>query len=99
MQRTQEDIIIEHVKIVTTGIIETFKPNNSYSNWKNTPQGLDLIKTNKTNFYLGVNMWLNITQNQLLGSENNEILEILKNQFSWINNILEIKKIINYQEI
>ena len=99
MEKTQEDTIIEHIQIVTTGLVEDFKPNNSFASWKNTPHGLDFIKNDKSKFYLGVNMWLNITQNQLLGSENNEILEILANQWSWVNNILEIKKIVNFQEI
>jgi hypothetical protein len=44
-------------------------------------------------------MWLNITQNQLLGSQNKEILKTIANQWSWVNNLLEIKKIINFQEI
>ena len=95
----KEDIIIEHIKIVTKGVIEDIRPNNSFASWKNTPHGLNFIKTDKPKFYLGINLWLNITQNQLLGSENNEILEILKNSFSWINSILEIKKLVNSQEI
>jgi hypothetical protein len=99
MEKTQEDIIIEHIQIVINGIVQDMRPNNSYSSWKNTPHGLNFIKSDKAKFYLGVNMWLNITQNQLLGTQNNEILEILKNQFSWVNNFLEIKKIINFQEI
>ena len=44
-------------------------------------------------------MWLILHKNQLLGSENNEILETIANQFSWVNNLLEIKKIVNFQEI
>ena len=77
MEKTQEDIIIEHIKIVTYGIIKDIKPNNSYASWKNTPDALELIKNDMYRFYVSVNMWLNITQNQLLGSENNEILEII----------------------
>jgi len=99
MEKTQEDTIIGHIKIVTDGIIEVLRPNNSYASWKNTPHGLNLIKTEKRQFYLGVNMWLNITQNQLLGTDNDELLNLLKNDFSWINSVLEIKKIVNFQEI
>tara|TARA_B100001094_G_C18129139_1_gene771231 strand:- start:364 stop:651 length:288 start_codon:yes stop_codon:yes gene_type:complete len=95
MEKTQEDIIIKHIEIVTNNIVETTRLNNSYSSWKNTAKGLNFIKTDKPNFYLGVKMWLNITQNQLLGTENNEILNLLKCEFSWINNILEIKQLIN----
>lgn len=99
MEKSQEDIIINHIQIVTNGIIRDLKPNNSFASWKNTPCGLNIIKTNKENFYNAINMWLNITQNQLLGSENDEILEILSNNFSWINSIFEIKKIIHFQKI
>jgi hypothetical protein len=99
MEKTQEDIIVEHIQIVTTGIVENIKPNNSYASWKNTPHGLNFIKSDKSKFYLGVNMWLDITQKQLLGTQNNEILETIANQWSWVNNLLEIKKIINFEEI
>ena len=99
MENTQEDIIITHIKNVTIGIIQDLQPSNSYASWKNTPLGLNLIKSDKKNFYLGVNMWLDITQNQLLGTNKNELLDILKNQYTWINDLLEIKKIINYQII
>lgn len=99
MEKTQEDTIIEHIQIVTTGLVQDLKPTNLFSSWKNTPHGLNFIKSDKYKFYLGVNMWLNITQNQLLGSQNNEILETIANEFSWVNNLLEIKKIINFQEI
>tara|TARA_B100000900_G_scaffold414908_1_gene443015 strand:+ start:4456 stop:4746 length:291 start_codon:yes stop_codon:yes gene_type:complete len=95
MDKTQEDIIIEHIEIVTNGIVTNMRPNNSYSSWKNTSKGLNYIKTDKPKFYLGVNMWLNITQNQLLGTEDNEILNLLKCEFSWVNNVLDIKKLIN----
>ena len=99
MGKTQEDIIINHIQIVTNGIIKNIRHNNSYASWKNIPQRLDLIKTHKQNFYLGVNIWLNITQKQLLGSENNEFLEKQKNKHPWMNSIFEIKKIINLREI
>jgi len=95
MDKTQEDIIIEHIEIVTNGIVTNMRPNNSYASWKNTSKGLNYIKTDKPKFYLGVNMWLNITQNQLLGTEDNEILNLLKCEFSWVNNVLDIKKLIN----
>ena len=99
MEKNQEDKIIEHIEIVTNGIMKDMKPNNSFASWKNTSKGLNLIKNDKIKFYLGVNIWLNITQNQILGSENNEILDILKKEFVWINNVIEIKKILDFQEI
>tara|TARA_Y100000748_G_scaffold212280_1_gene178027 strand:- start:516 stop:815 length:300 start_codon:yes stop_codon:yes gene_type:complete len=98
MENTQEDIIIEYINNVTKGIIQDLQPNNSYASWKNTPRGLNLIKSDKKNFYLGVNMWLNITLNQLIGFNENELLDILKKQCAWVNDLLEIKKITNYQE-
>lgn len=99
MEKTQEDTIIEHIQIVTNGLVQDIKPNNSYASWKNSPHGLNFIKSDKSKFYLAVNIWLNITQNQLLGSENNEILETIANQWCWVNNLLEIKKIVNFQVI
>lgn len=95
MQNTQEDIIITYIKNVTNGIILDLQPNNSYASWKNTPLGLNLIKSDKKKFYLGVNMWLDITQNQVIGINNNELLNVLKNQCTWVHDLLEIKKIIN----
>ena len=99
MEKTQEDTIIEHIQIVTNGLVQDIKPNNVYASWKNSPHGLNFIKSDKSKFYLAVNIWLNITQNQLLGSENNEILETIANQWCWVNNLLEIKKIVNFQVI
>ena len=52
MEKTQEDIIVEHIQIVTTGLVEDFRPNNSFAGCKNTPHGLNFIKSDKSKFYL-----------------------------------------------
>ena len=99
MIKTKEDIIIEHIKEVTNGIQKHMKETTLYyySKWNNAATKLTTIKNYKHNFYLGVRMWLNITQNKILNIKNNvnENLESLKNKYLWVNNIIEIKKILN----
>ena len=40
-------------------------------------------------------MWLDITQNNLMGCDNDEILEQMINKLSWIKDLLLIKNYIN----
>ena len=91
---SNEDLIVNCIDKVTKGILQDMQISNAYASWKNTPKGLNFIKHDKNKFYQGVNMWLDITQNQIIGTNDNDILNNLSIQFSWINNILEIKKLI-----
>ena len=93
-QETQETQIIKHIEIVTAGIIKDIGVNNAYASWKNTAKGMNFIKENKRDFYVGIPIWLNITQNQLIGTENDELLNMMKNTYPWINNLLEIKNLV-----
>jgi len=92
-EESQEEIILGHLEIVTVGMIKDLRVNNAYASWKNTPIGLRFIKEQKAQFYQGINMWLQITQDQLLGTSDNKHLEKMILQFSWINSLLEIKKL------
>ena len=110
MEKTQEDILA-YIGTVTKGILKEFKSDKlasfittnplSYANWKKQFIALKskLIKSDKEKFFFDVNMWLDITQNQILGTNENESLDILKTQYTWINDLLEIKKIINNLDI
>ena len=98
-EKSNEDLIIENIIIVTDGINNSFRPNNSYASWQNTPKGLKFIKNKKKDFYMGVNLWLQITQNQLLNCNDDNLLKMLLTQLPWISNLLRIKdlvKDINY---
>ena len=64
--QSQEEIILNHIETVTTGMINDRLVNNAYASWKNTPKGLRFIKEDKAKFYQGINMWLQITQTQLV---------------------------------
>tara|TARA_B100000927_G_C16042489_1_gene299650 strand:+ start:36 stop:332 length:297 start_codon:yes stop_codon:yes gene_type:complete len=88
--------IIEDVKIVTKGIIKDLKPNNSYASWKNTSIGLEFIKADTKKFNMAINMWIDITEKQLIGTSDNNILENMKDLYNWLDNFLEIKKLVNY---
>lgn len=92
-KNNNEKIIVNHISIVTMGLTGNFQISNAYSIWKNTSKGLDFIKDDQNRFYQGVDLWLNITQNQLLGINNNDILAKLSKQYEWIENLLTIKKI------
>ena len=87
-----EDLIIDCIDKVTKGIIEDMQISNAYSGWKNTSKGLKLIKNDKYSFYLGVNMWLNITLKQIIGTNNHNELNILSKRFKWLENIFIIIK-------
>lgn len=87
-----KDSIINNISIVTHGIINDLRPNNSYSNWKNTDIGMKFIKNDSKKFYKALNMWIDITQRQIIGTDNNVILEEMKKNYLWINNFLEIKE-------
>ena len=90
----KDDILI-NLKIVTDGIIKDLMPNNGLASWKNTPIGLKFIKDDSTKFYMGVNLWIEITENQLIGTNDEGTMQHMKYTYPWITNFLEIKKLVN----
>lgn len=84
--------ILHNMKIVTDGIIKDLHPNNNYSSWKNSYIGMKFIKNDTRKFYMALNMWIYVTESQLIGTSDNGILETMKNVYSWIGNFLEIKQ-------
>ena len=91
----QEDLILEHITIVTNGIIKDIEVNNSFASWKNTPKGLTFIKNKTKDFYLGVNMWLTLTENQFLHSDNVSILNTMTSTFPWLKSYILIKELMS----
>ena len=87
----KEEQILNNIKIVTEGIQKDIGINNSFSSWKTTEKGLRFIKNDKENFYLGVNMWINIVENQILHCNDISLLNSAVNNYKWIENFLEIK--------
>tara|TARA_B100001093_G_C26834479_1_gene1017690 strand:+ start:1662 stop:2048 length:387 start_codon:yes stop_codon:yes gene_type:complete len=95
VEELTKDEILNHMEIVIKGICNSIHVPNTLSSWKITVRGLTTIRHIEKDFYLGVNMWLNITQNNIISCNNNEILESMKNEFSWINDLLIIKRYMN----
>ena len=95
VEELTKDEILNHMEIVIKGICNSIDVPNTLSSWKITVRGLNTIRHIEKDFYLGVNMWLNITQNNIISCDNNEILESMKNEFSWINDLLIIKRYMN----
>ncbi len=91
----QEDLILEHITIITKGIIKDIEVNNSFASWKNTPIGLNIIKDKTKDFYLGVNMWLTLTENQFLHSNNLSILKTMTTIFPWLENYILLKELMS----
>lgn len=89
------DDIVSHMQTVITGCCNSMHIPNTLSSWKNTAIGLNTIKHNEKDFYLGVKMWLNITQNNLMECDNDIILRSMIDQFIWIKDLLLIKNYIN----
>ena len=90
-----KDEILTRMQTVITGCCNSMQVPNTLSSWKNTARGLGTIKHIEMDFYLGVKMWLDITQNNLMGCNNDEILKSMSDQFSWIKDLLLIKNYIN----
>tara|TARA_B100000035_G_scaffold315420_1_gene335993 strand:+ start:6605 stop:6949 length:345 start_codon:yes stop_codon:yes gene_type:complete len=91
----KEDLILEHITIVTNGIIKDIEVNNSFASWKNSPKGLSFIKNKTKDFYLGVNMWLTLTENQFLHSDNISILNTMTSSFPWLNSFILLKELMS----
>jgi|TARA_A100001015_G_C15023538_1_gene729260 hypothetical protein len=92
-ENNNEDIILNNIKIVTNGIIKDIGVSNRFSSWKNTEKGLRFIIKDKIKFNMGVIMWINIVESQILNCNNNDLLLTLINNYNWIENFLEIKKL------
>jgi hypothetical protein len=88
--------IVEHMEIVITGCYKDFYISNSYSSWKNTAKGLSLMTSaeNDRAFHMCINMWIDLTQNQIIGIDIDKLPIEIYNNFSWLNSLLIIKKYI-----
>ena len=94
-KKLTKDEILAHMQTVITGCCNSMQVPNTLSSWKITARGLGTIKHIEKDFFLGVRMWLDITQNNLMGCDNDEILEQMSNELSWIKDLLLIKNYIN----
>ena len=90
---TQKEMILKNINIVTQGILNDIGLDNSFSSWKNTEKGLRFIKDDENKFYLGVKLWINIVQDQILHCNDNDLLKTATKHYKWIENFLEIKNI------
>jgi hypothetical protein len=93
-EKDNKDIILDNLNIVCHGIIKDFRPGNQFASWKNTYIGLKSIKNDSAKFYMGIDLWIQITENQLIGRIDNTMAEDMKYNFPWITNFLEIKKLV-----
>ncbi len=91
----KEDLIIHHINIVINGILENMDVHNIYSSWKNTAKGLDIIKYKTSDFYLGVNLWLNLTKSEFLNNYDIKNLKSMVTSFPWLESYILINELIN----
>ena len=87
----KEEQILNNIKIVTEGIQKDIGLDNSFSSWKNTEKGLRFIKNDTEKFYLGLKMWINIVEDQILHCNDYSLLKSVVNNYKWIENFLQIK--------
>ena len=87
----KEEQILNNIKIVTEGIQKDIGLDNSFSSWKNTEKGLRFIKNDTQKFYLGLKMWINIVEDQILHCNDYSLLKSVVNNYKWIENFLQIK--------
>ena len=92
MAMGEEELVLTNIREVTNGIINDIGINNSFSSWKNTEIGLRFIKEDTSKFNLGIKLWLEIVEQQILSKEIWDVIEILKNQYKWMNNLKDIKE-------
>ena len=90
-----KDEIIGLMQTVITGCYNSNLVSNTFSSWKNTAKGLATIKHIENDFYMGVNLWLNITMDSIIGCSDNELLKSMSTIFLWIKDLLLIKTYIN----
>ncbi len=86
------DFIIHNINIVTNGIYNDVGIPNNFSSWKNTHKGLNIIKDDHEKILIGVKLWLNITENQLIGLNKEDELIMMSFLYPWMNNLIHIKK-------
>jgi len=91
---TKDEILI-HMQTVITGCCNSFSVSNTFSSWKNTSRGLATIKQIEKDFHTGINLWVNMTMDCIIGCDNDAILRSMSDQFTWIKDLLLIKKYIN----
>jgi hypothetical protein len=91
----EENLILEHITIVTNGIIKDIEVNNSFASWKNTPKGLTFIKNKTKDFYLGVSIWLTLTENQFLKTQDINILKTMTSTFPWLKSFILLKELMS----
>lgn len=92
MEMGEKELVLTNIREVTNGIIKDIGINNSFSSWKNTEIGLRFIKEDTTKFNLGIKLWLEIVEQQILSEEIFDVIEILKNQYNWMSNLKDIKE-------
>jgi len=83
------------MELVIYGCLYSFTVPNTFSNWKNTINELTIIKHIDKDFHKGVNLWVNITMDAIIGCSDDTILQYMSVEYPWIIDLLLIKKYIN----
>jgi len=99
MAMGEKELVLTNIREVTNGIIKDIGINNSFSSWKNTEIGLRFIKEDTTKFNLGIKLWLEIIEQQILSEEIWQIIDScpligsnILEKYSWLNNLKDIKE-------
>jgi len=95
MSTIEKEDVLTNIGVVTNGIVKDIGINNSFSSWLNTERGLRFIQEDTNKFNLGVKLWIEIVEQQILMQEIWEVFDKLKEQFIWLNNLKEIKEYSN----
>lgn len=93
-----ENIIVD-MQVVIDGCYHYLNISNSYSSWKNTAIGLNNIKHIEREFIQGVKLWIQITQNNIIGIIDIDDLKMLVPTVPWIHNFIKIIDYIQNKEI
>lgn len=95
----EKEIVLTNIGVVTTGIIKDIGINNSFSSWKNTEIGLRFIKDDTDKFNLGIKLWLEIVEQQILSQGIWQIIDScsligsnILEKYPWLNNLKDIKE-------
>ena len=99
MAMGEKELVLTNIREVTNGIIKDIGINNSFSSWKNTEIGLRFIKEDTTKFNLGIKLWLEIIEQQILSEEIWQIIDScpligsnILEKYSLLNNLKDIKE-------